>query len=238
MCTEHRKCYVYSTFWLSPSRLGRTPRHQNRCDNPDITSQLSNCLDSVFDLPRWRSQSPFRRKCVGSRPFPERPSPVTCPGPQQPRPLGVSPPPPPHSNPFRTKMWSHRTLALAGRRLGRGGASSSVAGWWWCSSSSSSSSSLVSSSLRQGTSRTRTTVLPALLQSTHLGTIPFRGFSAAAASSTSVESDVLERDVLPYDVVVVGGGPAGLATAIRFKQLCTQHNRDLSVCVLDKGRCV
>ena len=147
------------------------------------------------------------------------------------------PPPPPHSNPFRTKMWSHRTLALAGRRLGRGGACSSVAGWWWCSSSSSSSS-LVSSSLRQGTSRTRTTVLPELLQRTHLGTIPFRGFSAAAASSTSVESDVLERDVLPYDVVVVGGGPAGLATAIRFKQLCTQHNRDLSVCVLDKGRCV
>ena len=96
MCTEHRKCYVYSTFWLSPSRLGRTPRHQNRCDNPDITSQLSNCLDSVFDLPRWRSQSPFRRKCVGSRPFPERPSPVTCPGPQQPRPrtLVDSPPPP------------------------------------------------------------------------------------------------------------------------------------------------
>lgn len=44
-----------------------------------------------------------------------------------------------------------------------------------------------------------------------------------------------ERESMQYDVVIVGAGSSGLSAAIRLKQLAVQQQRDISVCVIDKG---
>jgi electron-transferring-flavoprotein dehydrogenase len=47
--------------------------------------------------------------------------------------------------------------------------------------------------------------------------------------------EVIERETMEFDVVIVGAGPAGLAAAIRLKQLAAETGKDISVVVLEKG---
>jgi alkyl hydroperoxide reductase subunit AhpF len=66
---------------------------------------------------------------------------------------------------------------------------------------------------------------------------PFSSIISMVWHAQSAEHEALlnsDREAMPYDVVVVGAGPAGLATAIKVKQMGIEHGTEYSVCVLEK----
>ena len=75
----------------------------------------------------------------------------------------------------------------------------------------------------------------ALSLSSHLNTSIYSKRNRKKYQLFSTDALESPRESMAYDVLIVGAGPAGLGAAIRLKQLAKSSNKDLSVCLIEKG---
>jgi electron-transferring-flavoprotein dehydrogenase len=54
-------------------------------------------------------------------------------------------------------------------------------------------------------------------------------------NSETILGEIMERESMEFDVVIVGAGPSGLSTACRLMQLAQEKEQELMVCVVEKG---
>ena len=71
----------------------------------------------------------------------------------------------------------------------------------------------------------------------HAARTPLRALSTAAPGLSEEEIEMMqsEREVWEVDVLIIGGGPAGLAAAIRLAQLNEERGEELEICLVEKG---